>query len=234
MSQTDPDRPRPRTQLRLHAKRTADPDTIRFVIAALGWSPDGRWTPEAPDGCPGKLAQLLEQGRLARIEVRGEQAHLTRCRPGDQWATLAPVCRTVILEEIDAVDDLARARNIVARSTGEVALSHGGGLRIVSLTDDAVQVAMDGACRGCPASERTLRDGVLHDLRRAGIDVSVLQVSGMSLCDADERYEQTFHAVGGGDGPVRPDPQRSDGWRRRWGAGGSGHPLRWLGHDRDR
>lgn len=133
MSQTDPDRPRPRTQLRLHAERTADPDTIRFVIAALGWSPDGRWTPEAPDGCPGKLAQLLEQGRLARIEVRGEQAHLTRCRPGDQWATLAPVCRTVILEEIDAVDDLARARNIVARSTGEVALSHGGGLRIVSL-----------------------------------------------------------------------------------------------------
>ena len=77
--------------------------------------------------------------------------------------------------------------------------------------------------------ERTLRDGVLHDLRRAGIDVSVLQVSGMSLCDADERYEQTFHAVGGGDGPVRPDPQRSDGWRRRWGAGGSGHPPGGLG-----
>ena len=61
MSQTDPDRPRPRTQLRLRSERTADPDTIRFVIAALGWSrtAGGR---QAPDGCPGKLAQLLEQG----------------------------------------------------------------------------------------------------------------------------------------------------------------------------
>lgn len=175
MSQTDPDRPR--TQLRMHAERTGDPDTIRFVIAALGWSPDGRWTPKAPDGSPGKLAQLLEQGQLARIEVRGEQALLTRCPAADEWATLAPACRTAILEEIEAVDDLTRARNIVARSTGDVALSHGGGLRIVSLTDNNVHVAMDGACRGCPASERTLRDGVLHDLRHAGINVDVLQVA---------------------------------------------------------
>jgi len=102
---------------------------------------------------------------------------LTRCPGAEEWATLAPACRTAILEEIEGVDELTRARNIVARGTGEVALSHGGGLRIVSLTDDAVQVAMDGACRGCPASERTLRDGVLNDLRRAGIDVSVLGVA---------------------------------------------------------
>jgi Fe-S cluster biogenesis protein NfuA len=177
MSQTDPDRPQPQTQLRLHAERTGDPNTIRFVIAALGWSPDGRWTPEALDGCPGKLAQLLQQGHLARLEVRGEQALLTRCPAGDEWATLAPACRTAILEEIEAVDDLTRARNIVARSTGEIALSHGGGLRIVSLTDNAINVAMDGSCRGCPASERTLRDGVLHDLRHAGINVDVLHVA---------------------------------------------------------
>lgn len=161
----------------MHAERTGDPDTIRFVIAALGWSPDGRWTPEAPDGCPGKLAQLLEQCQLARIEVRGEQALLTRCPAADEWATLGLACRTAILEEIEAVDDLTRARNIVARNTGEVALSHGGGLRIVSLTDSAIHVAMDGACHGCPASERTLRDGVLHDFRHAGINVDVLQIA---------------------------------------------------------
>jgi Fe-S cluster biogenesis protein NfuA len=175
MSRTGADRPRP--QLRLHAERTGDPDTVRFVIGALGWCQDGRWTPEAPDGCPGKLAQLLEQGRLSRIEVRGEQALLTRCPAGDEWVTLAPACRTAILEQIEATDDLTRARNIVARSTGEIALSHGGGLSIVSLTGNAVQVVMDGACRGCPASERTLRDGVLHDLRHAGINVDVLEVA---------------------------------------------------------
>lgn len=163
--------------LRLHAERTADPDTIRFVIGALGWAPDGRWTAESLAGCPGALTPLLEQGRLARVEVRGEHTVLTRCPAGEQWATLAPACRTAILEGIGGVDELTRARNIVARGTGEVALSHGGGLRIVSLTDDAVQVAMDGACRGCPAAERTLRDGVLNDLRRAGIDVSVLGVA---------------------------------------------------------
>lgn len=163
--------------LRLHAERTADPDTIRFVIGALGWAADGRWTVESLAGCPGALTPLLERGRLARVEVRGEHTVLTRYPAGEQWATLAPVCRTAILEGIEGVDELTRARNIVARGTGEVALSHGGGLRIVSLTDDAVQVAMDGACRGCPAAERTLRDGVLNDLRRAGIDVSVLGVA---------------------------------------------------------
>ncbi|MDA0252115.1 MAG: NifU family protein [Actinomycetota bacterium] len=163
--------------LRLHAERTADPDTIRFVIGALGWSADGSWAADSLAGCPGALAPMVEQGRLARIEVRGEHTVLTRCPGAEEWATLAPACRTAILEEIEGVDELTRARNIVARGTGEVALSHGGGLRIVSLTDDAVQVAMDGACRGCPASERTLRDGVLNDLRRAGIDVSVLGVA---------------------------------------------------------
>jgi Fe-S cluster biogenesis protein NfuA len=160
----------------MHAERTGDPDTIRFVIGALGWSADGRWTADSPGGCPGTLAPMLDQGRLARIEVCGDQALLTRCPAGDEWSTLAPACRAAILEEIEGVDELTRARNIVARGAGQVALSHGGGLRIVSLTDGAVQVAMDGACRGCPASERTLRDGVLDDLRRARIDVSVLGV----------------------------------------------------------
>lgn len=168
---------RPSTLLRLHAERTADPDTIRFLIGALGWTADGRWTADSPGSCPGALAPMLEQGRLARVEVRGEQTMLTRCPAGEQWATLAPACRTAILEEIEGVDELTRARTIVARSTGAVALSHGGGLRIVSLTGNAVQVAMDGACRGCPAAERTLRDGVLNDLRRAGIDVHVLGVA---------------------------------------------------------
>ena len=168
---------RPSTLLRLHAERTGDPDTIRFVIGALGWAADGRWSVDSAAGCPGKLAPLLEQGRLARVEVRGEQTLLTRRPAGEQWATLAPACRTAILEEIEGVDELARARTIVARGTGAVALSHGGGLRIVSMTGNAVQVAMDGACRGCPAAERTLRDGVLNDLRRAGIDISVLGVA---------------------------------------------------------
>jgi Fe-S cluster biogenesis protein NfuA len=167
----------PRPLLRLHAERTGDPDTIRFVIGALGWAADGRWSVDSAGGCPGKLAPLLEQGRLARIEVRGEQTLLTRCPAGEQWETLAPACRTAILDQIEGVDELTRARTIVARSTGAVALSHGGGLRIVSLTGNAVQVAMDGACRGCPAAERTLRDGVLNDLRRVGIDVRVLGVA---------------------------------------------------------
>ncbi|MCH9721266.1 MAG: NifU family protein [Actinomycetia bacterium] len=163
-------------RLRLHAERTGDPDTIRFVIGALGWSTDGRWTADSPGGCPGTLARLLERGRLARVEVRGEQTLLTRAPGADEWSTLAGACHDAIREEIAGVDDLTRARTIVSRGIGEVALSHGGGLRIVSLTGNSVQVAMDGACRGCPASERTLRDGVLNDLRRAGIDVDVLAV----------------------------------------------------------
>lgn len=162
--------------LRLHAERTEDPDTIRFLIGALGWAADGRWTADSPGGCPGALAPMLERNRLARIEVRGEQTLLTRCPTGEEWVTIAPACRTAILAEVAGVDDLTRARNIVARGTGEIALSHGGGLRVVSLTGNAVMVGMDGACRGCPASARTLRDGVQNDLRRAGIDVSVLEV----------------------------------------------------------
>lgn len=119
---------------------------------------------------------MLEAGRLDAMEIRGEQTLLTRRPSGEQWATLAPDCRSAIVEELENVDDLARAHNVVARGTGAVALSHGGNLRIVSLTDDAVQVAMDGACHGCPAADRTLRDGVLKDLQHAGIDVKNLAV----------------------------------------------------------
>ena len=81
----------------------------------------------------------------------------------------AATARGPLLHRVYRTDYLA--------GTGAVALSHGGGLRIVSLTGNAVQVAMDGACRGCPAAERTLRDGVLNDLRRVGIDVRVLGVA---------------------------------------------------------
>ncbi len=163
--------------LRLHAERTGDPDTVRFVVGALGWSADGRWTPDSPEGCPDRLAPLLERGQLARIEVCGEHALLTRCPAADEWATLAAACRTAISEQVETVDDLTRARNIIGRGMGQVAESHGGGLRIVALNDSAVQVAMDGACRGCPAAQRTLRDGVLRDLRNAGIAVNVLGVA---------------------------------------------------------
>jgi len=46
--------------------------------------------------------------------------------------------------------------------------SHGGDVQLVDVTeDDVVQVALQGACRGCPMAALTLRQGVEAQLMKA-------------------------------------------------------------------
>ena len=44
--------------------------------------------------------------------------------------------------------------------------SHGGDLALVEVTDDGVvKVALEGACKGCPMAQQTIKQGVEARLR---------------------------------------------------------------------
>ncbi len=46
--------------------------------------------------------------------------------------------------------------------------AHGGSVELVSVTDDGVvEVRLQGACRGCPMSEMTLRLGIEQVLKES-------------------------------------------------------------------
>jgi Fe-S cluster biogenesis protein NfuA len=44
--------------------------------------------------------------------------------------------------------------------------SHGGDLQLVEITDDGVvKVVLEGACKGCPMAQMTIRQGVQRKLQ---------------------------------------------------------------------
>lgn len=51
--------------------------------------------------------------------------------------------------------------------------SHGGGVELVSVSEDGVvEVRLQGACRGCPMSELTLRLGIEQVLKESVPEVT--------------------------------------------------------------
>ncbi|MCD6351564.1 MAG: NifU family protein [Armatimonadetes bacterium] len=54
--------------------------------------------------------------------------------------------------------------------------AHGGGVELVDVTEDGiVRVRLQGACRGCPMSELTLRLGIEQVLKESIPEVKEVQ-----------------------------------------------------------
>jgi Fe-S cluster biogenesis protein NfuA len=59
----------------------------------------------------------------------------------------------------------AAAQHLIAGRIGELARSHGGRIDLVDVRDGIVEVALDGACHGCPAAATTLHAHLENHLR---------------------------------------------------------------------
>ena len=165
----------------IHATATADPQQLRWVIAAERMPPAGRVRQ-----APGRLGVLLDGGVISEMLVRTADVLIT-LSAGHRWRELGDDVREALNDalldptgwRIDASSDTERlaaiAAELLAGPIGALAESHGGSIELVSVVGHTVTVRMSGACRGCSAAASTLHDKLQLDLRRrAGQQVVVV------------------------------------------------------------
>ncbi|WP_136314386.1 NifU family protein [Actinomyces procaprae] len=159
-----------------HPLATPDPAVLRWVIpdGLLGFSGTVARAPRL-------LQALLDDGTLACIEaVPG--AVLTLLGAGHSWQDDGARVRTALVDALgapgawepaeDAVgvgpDEAleAAAREIAAGPVGAIAAAHGGSFTVQKVADGVVEVALEGACRDCPAAVITMHARFKHLLRR--------------------------------------------------------------------
>ena len=164
----------------IHATATADPQQLRWVVAADRLPARG-----VVRQAPGRLGALLGDGVIDEIDVRPADVVITM-HSGNSWREWGDDVRVALCDalldpagwNVDPVDDAAGMAAITAEllagPIGAVAESHGGSIELVSIEGDSVNVRLSGACHGCPAAASTLHDNLQHELRlRTGRDIRV-------------------------------------------------------------
>jgi NFU1 iron-sulfur cluster scaffold homolog, mitochondrial len=164
----------------IHAIATADPQQLRWVVAAEELPPAG-----TVRRAPGRLGALLDGGVIDEMVIRTRDVLIT-LRAGNRWRELGDDVREALgdalqdpagwrLEASDNAADLAAmTAQLLAGPIGALAESHGGSIELVSVVGHTVTVRTSGACHGCPATESTLHDNLQRELRRrTGQQISV-------------------------------------------------------------
>lgn len=156
----------------IHATATADPQQLRWVIAAERMPPAGRVRQ-----APGRLGVLLDGGVISEMLVRTADVLITLSED-HRWRELGDDVREALNDalldpagwRIDSSSDTDRlsaiAAELLAGPIGALAESHGGSIELVSVAGNTVTVRMLGACHGCPAAVSTLHDKLHRELRR--------------------------------------------------------------------
>ena len=168
----------------IHATATADPQKLRWVIAADRLPASG-----IVRQAPGRLGTLVDAGVIDEMVIRtgsGQGEVLITLGPGNNWREVGDDVREALIDalpdtagwRIDASDNTAElaaiAAELVAGPIGALAKSHGGSIELVSVVGHTVTVRMLGACHGCSAASSTLHDNLQRELRRrAGEQVRV-------------------------------------------------------------
>jgi NFU1 iron-sulfur cluster scaffold homolog, mitochondrial len=165
----------------IHATATADPQQLRWVVAADRLP--SRGTVRA---APGRLGAMLDGGVIDEMVVRTADVLIT-LGAGNRWRDLGDDVRKALDEallnpagwRIDASDNTdqlaAITAQLLAGPIGALAESHGGSIELVSVADNTVRVRMSGACHGCSAAAATLHDKLQRELRRrSGQQVTVV------------------------------------------------------------
>jgi Fe-S cluster biogenesis protein NfuA len=165
----------------IHATATADPQQLRWVIAA-----DRLPSAGTVRRAPGRLGALLDGGVIDEMVVRTADVLIT-LRAGNSWREHGDDVREALCEalldlagwRVDASPDdtaplTAIAAELLAGPIGALAESHGGSIELVSVDGNNVNVRMSGACHGCPAASSTLHDTLQRELRQlAGQKITV-------------------------------------------------------------
>lgn len=108
--------------------------------------------------------------------------------PGSSWPAAAHQVRTAVQDAVrlaaSGVEPRAREaalRTVAEDVVGDVTLyaaGHGGGVELLAVTDDVVQVRMHGACRGCPAAAVTVHGRLERAMRARAPWLREVEVEG--------------------------------------------------------
>lgn len=173
-----------------YSRRTEDPATLEWVVEPglirftwEGGAGDGAGLVER-GALPPRIARYLEEGLLSRLRLQPGRIYTTLA-PGGDWAEIArplwsdlyrtltedpagwPTGDLPVASPTAASDaELAQAvEELIAREAGAFAATHGGSMALESVHDGVVRVHMSGACRNCPAAQRTLLQQIELQLR---------------------------------------------------------------------
>lgn len=168
---------------RLHAERTPNPDSIKWVVSEE--LIQGRFTAnfsERPSREVSPLADaLFGIDGVAGVFFASNFATVTK-RPDIEWTEIAqPIVDAIkacvesgesaIGEAFEPPDPAAegevvtRIRSILDREIRPAVARDGGDIVFAGFRDGVVEVYMQGACSGCPSSTATLKQGIEARLR---------------------------------------------------------------------
>ncbi len=164
----------------MHAETHAvDRSAVRWVV------PDSHLPCGRLVAAPGALGALLDSGIL--VQVTTEPHGLTmRLGSGRDWRTEGEAVRGALIAALDDVagwvvdvdeDGVLRqiADEVLAGPVGDYVRSHGGLVTVVNAADAVLDVAFDGACSHCPASEVTLHSRLETAIRERYPDLRELR-----------------------------------------------------------
>lgn len=170
-------------EFRLHAERTPNPDSIKWVVGRpLVADGISAHFVESPAEEVAPLARrLFDVPGVAGVFFAANFATVTK-RPDVEWTDIAQPIVDAIKECIGSGgsalgpaweppdagaegDVVARIREILDREIRPAVARDGGDIVFAAFRDGLVEVFLQGACSGCPSSTATLKHGIEARLR---------------------------------------------------------------------
>ena len=168
----------------------ADPDTCKFTVSRTV-HPGGPFFFHAKELAAGSpLAErLFALPGVVHVLV-AENVVAVGKNPGASWSALKPeigsVIRVQLVTGVPAILEVPRTAGALGRTDAEIRTviqelldrqvnraiaAHGGQISIVDVRDGNLSIAMNGGCKGCAASQVTLRQGFELMVRRVAPEI---------------------------------------------------------------
>ena len=170
-------------ELRMHAERTPNPDSMKWVLGRAVAPPGRSAHFDAPPelGVSPLAASLLGIDGVVGVLLASNFVTVTR-RPDVAWRDLAePIVAALkeclaggavalaadFAERADAAEGgvAERIRNVLDAEIRPAVAMDGGDVTFVRYRDGIVELSLVGACSGCPSAGATLEHGIEARLR---------------------------------------------------------------------
>lgn len=185
-------------QIRMHTEQSVDATAMTWVVrdglvsGAIEIAADDQI---GMRDLPVELAAFLTDGQLSRIVIEDSRITAT-LGPGCTWNDVAPDLNAAVIAllapgaglHLPRTEGFAdrrlsdEVRVVLDGEVGDLVSSHGGKIELVNVRDGVVSLRLEGACRGCPSADLTLKSGIEATLRQRFPDVTAVSaVSDVGL-----------------------------------------------------